>query len=95
MDVDADGFEERPADGAGRYPGGGLTRARPLEDVARIGEPELEDPGEIGMTGANPGHGVGLEPADSTCIGSFQFCQSRFSTPASPGIRGSCRRERH
>ena len=56
-------FEESPRHRTGGNPRRGLPRACPLEDVTRIGEAELEDPGEVGVAGADPRDPLGPEPA--------------------------------
>ena len=61
VDFDADRAHERPAHRTRGHPCGGLASARALEDVAGVAESIFEHPGEVGVSGADPGHRLGFE----------------------------------
>ena len=63
MDVDAEGVQQGPPHRAGGNASRGLAGARPLENVARIGEPEFQHAGQVGMPRAYARDALGLEPA--------------------------------
>ncbi len=64
-------FEDRATHRTGGHSSRRLTRACPFEDVTSVAEPELQDPGQVGMARANPCDGIGLEPARLDLHGTF------------------------